>query len=268
MSNEINTVQDLWAKFGSGYWHDRNPVEAIMYREVPSDIFSISSSYGNNECFKLDDISKKEVREWRYFFDMGPTSITTSAGAGPISHSDVSYKQEYVNGSPVGSQVRVSYTTHSFKPPIDTVDANNIYIQENTNNSSRTTTVNFVQNESGKSIDVTITQTAAVIESYYWLTMNPSYFEWQGRDASYKTTAITSSYITKRNGTIISNVPANFNFELQGIQAVYFSARSYDSTTIQVSPRGLNASGSSRSCTLVITNATEKYSARLVQYSE
>lgn len=57
MSNEINTVGAINAKFPGGWWVQLPSSQCLTYNEiVGSGYFKVNSSYGNTECPRMDDI--------------------------------------------------------------------------------------------------------------------------------------------------------------------------------------------------------------------
>lgn len=100
MSNEINTVQTLQTKFGSGYWQGWTPTLCIVNNEIPKDVFDVSGSYGDTEAVKLDDISKKNETTYKYFISVSPSSIAWNYNEGlkQITVNVNSRQETYLNG--------------------------------------------------------------------------------------------------------------------------------------------------------------------------
>lgn len=77
----------------------------------------------------------------------------------------VSTKQTYVNDSPKGDPVKVSYTTSSNASNWVSISSGSFKVSENTSDSGRLATIRFTQAESGKFLVVGIQQEAKEKES-------------------------------------------------------------------------------------------------------
>lgn len=266
MSNEINTVQGLWNKFGSGYWHNRNPAEAITYNEVPLDIFAISGSYGGTECFRLDDISKKEIREWRYTFRQSPLNISFLNTGGTKTIQVDSWKQEYVNGSPVGSVVGIPFTIDSslssyptaFSPSINLSNNTlNISCSENVNSSARSGFIFLRQGDTNTLSDVLMmSQPAATFSTREDLYVRDSLNRWQwdynqAGQAFVKNFDVVSEHVELRNGKVISTSKRDFNYTTQGGYTGYFYTGK-DGTIVRCWPYSNNTTSQIRYLDIVL----------------
>jgi hypothetical protein len=56
-----------------------------------------ASTYGANECVKIDDIHKK-AETWNYYLTVSPTSMSFGAGGGSKSFTVSSYKRKVLDG--------------------------------------------------------------------------------------------------------------------------------------------------------------------------
>lgn len=158
MSNEINTVQDLWAKFGSGYWHNWSPTQCIVNNEIPKDVFNIAGSYSNTEAVKLDDISKREVITYVYHWSVTPTTLSFPATGGSQALNIDSYKTKYINGVSTGEVTQVGWSTQINGAGFS-MSGKTITATPNISTSPRQGSWHFVQNESGWTADGTLVQT-------------------------------------------------------------------------------------------------------------
>lgn len=75
MSNEINTVASVRAKCGSEFYPEWNQNYCLPKNEVNTNYFVVSGNYGDTECPKLDDISKRNVTTYKYFISVSPNSV-------------------------------------------------------------------------------------------------------------------------------------------------------------------------------------------------
>lgn len=264
MSNEINTVQGLWNKFGSGYWHNRNPAEAITYNEVPLDIFAISGSYGGAECFRLDDISKKEVITYTYNFSVSPTTKYIPALGGSASFDIVCNKYKYVNGTHTET-IQVPWTYDSRTSALGgwTVadSQNNCTVTRNTENTSTSTTdmrIVIKQNESNKTVTFITIQNAATFTTREDLYAQPSQWQWnynQGGSGVGKEFEVISETVSLRNGQVISRSPKNFSYSVVGDYNAQFYAGKDSSTIIRAFPVMQNNTSTSYYASILLTRS-------------
>jgi hypothetical protein len=56
-----------------------------------------ASTYGANECVKIDDIRKK-AETWNYYLTVSPTSMSFGASGGSKSFTVSSYKRKVLDG--------------------------------------------------------------------------------------------------------------------------------------------------------------------------
>lgn len=264
MSNEINTVQGLWNKFTQTYWHNRAPAEAITYNEVPLDIFAISGSYGGAECFRLDDISKKETITYTYNFAVSPPSIWIPALGGSATFTVVSNKYKYVNGVhtetievpyDVGNSIvngngwSYTKTQNSF-----TVTRN----QENTSTSAPSAEFEIVQGESVKKATFKALQYAATFSTREDLYAQPSQWQWnydQGGSGVARTFEVISETVSLRNGQVISRSPKNFSYSVVGDYNAQFYAGKDSSTIIRAFPVMQNNTSTSYYADILLTRS-------------
>lgn len=163
---------------------------------------SNASSYGNNECVKLEDIHKVT---YKYTFTSRYSSISFDA-LGNTSFSNqgfdfISTKQKYWDGVANGVEVTVDYiisntptwvTNHENQVPPWTAS-------ENLGLTSRSDSNTLVtQNESGKTFKVTFTQAAASQSWSYGFSVNPTSMSF-GATGGTKTFTVTSYKQELRN---------------------------------------------------------------------
>lgn len=263
MSNEINTVQDLWAKFGSGYWHNWTPTQCIVNNEIPKDVFNVAGSYGDTEAVKLDDISKKEVREWRYTFNVLSTTLTFSNTGGGTTTQVNSWKQEYVNGSPVGSVVGVPFrlsgssSYSGFNVSVNTSN-NTFHVSCDENlGAAKSGTVYLKQEESGiYSPVITLSQSAVSYATREDLYVRDYLNRWQWDYSQYgqayvKNFDIVSEHVELRNGKVISTSKRDFNYKTEGDFTGYFYTGK-DGTIVRCWPYNSNPTSQIRYFDIVL----------------
>lgn len=210
---------------------------------------SNASSYGNNECVKLEDIHKVT---YKYTFTSRYSSISFDALGNPSSSNQgfgfISTKQKYWDGIANGAEVTVNYiinntptwvTNHSNQVPPWTAS-------ENLGLTSRSDSNTLVtQSESGKTFKVTFTQAAASQSWSYGFSVNPTSMSF-GATGGTKTFTVTSYKQELRNGHSYGNQ----------ISLTYTRANggSISGTGTSVT-MGNNTSTSTRSGTVTLTQA-------------
>ena len=207
---------------------------------------SNASSYGNNECVKLEDIHKVT---YKYTFTAINTSFTFTAIGGestPARLGLTSTKQKYLDGVAHGSSIAVGHTGTPLpdwlKGSTDTIG---FTATENLTLSSRTHTRTYTQDETGKTISVTFTQAAASQSWSYGFSVNPTSMSF-GATGGTKTFTVTSYKQELRNGHNYGNQ----------ISLTYTRANggSISGTGTSVT-MGNNTSTSTRSGTVTLTQA-------------
>ena len=210
---------------------------------------SNASSYGNNECVKLEDIHKVT---YKYTFTSRYSSISFDALGNPSSSNQdfgfISTKQKYWDGVANGAEVTVNYII-SNTPTWVTNHGNQVppwTASENLGLTSRSDSNTLVtQNESGKTFKVTFTQNAASQSWSYGFSVNPTSMSF-GATGGTKTFTVTSYKQELRNGHNYGNQ----------ISLTYTRANggSISGTGTSVT-MGNNTSTSTRSGTVTLTQA-------------
>lgn len=210
---------------------------------------SNASSYGNNECVKLEDIHKVT---YKYTFTSRYSSISFDALGNPSSSNQgfgfISTKQKYWDGIANGAEVTVNYII-SNTPTWVTNHGNQVppwTASENLGLTSRSDSNTLVtQSESGKTFKVTFTQAAASQSWSYGFSVNPTSMSF-GATGGTKTFTVTSYKQELRNGHNYGNQ----------ISLTYTRANggSISGTGTSVT-MGNNTSTSTRSGTVTLTQA-------------
>lgn len=105
------------------------------------------------------------VETWEYTFTAQNTTLNFPAVGGsgtPGSIGITSTKQKFINGNAVGSDVSVAFTRQQTEDWEHNVEGSGWIADENKSESSRSRTVDYIQDESGKKITVTFAQAAGV----------------------------------------------------------------------------------------------------------
>lgn len=161
---------------------------------------SNASSYGNNECVKLEDIHKVT---YKYTFTAINTSFTFPAIGGestPARIGLISTKQKYWDGVAQGSSVTVGHTGTTLPDWLKgSTDTMGLIATENLALSSRAHTRTYTQDESGKTVSATFTQAAASQSWSYGWSVTPTSMSF-GATGGTKTFSVTSYKQELRNG--------------------------------------------------------------------
>ena len=211
---------------------------------------SNASSYGNNECVKLEDIHKVT---YKYTFTSRYSSISFDALGNPSSSNQgfvfISTKQKYWDGVANGAEVTVDYIISNIPTWVTHHHPTQVLpwtASENLGLTSRSDSNTLVtQNESGKTFKVTFTQAAASQSWSYGFSVNPTSMSF-GATGGTKTFTVTSYKQELRNGHNYGNQ----------ISLTYTRANggSISGTGTSVT-MGNNTSTSTRSGTVTLTQA-------------
>lgn len=105
------------------------------------------------------------VKTWEYTFTATNTTLNFPAVGGsgtPGSIGITSTKQGFINGSAVGNALNVSFTRQQAEDWEHNTEGSGWIADENKSESSRSRTVTYTQDESGKKVTVTFNQAAGV----------------------------------------------------------------------------------------------------------
>lgn len=251
---EIATWSAVKSKVGLGKDGNDCPTKAELLALSPTGTgenyvgleLSNASSYGNNECVKLEDIHKVT---YKYTFTAINTSFTFPAIGGestPVRIGLTSTKQKYWDGVAQGSSVTVGHTGTTLPDWLKgSTDTMGFIATENLALSSRAHTRTYTQDESGKTVSATFTQAAASQSWSYGFSVNPTSMSF-GATGGTKTFTVTSYKQELRNGHNYGNQ----------ISLTYTRANggSISGTGTSVT-MGNNTSTSTRSGTVTLTQA-------------
>lgn len=208
---------------------------------------SNASSYGNNECVKLEDIHKVT---YKYTFTSQYAGLNFAAiGGTPISENKhlniTSIKQKYCDGVVQGSPIEVTMTRTSLSWVTYMAATDEWSATENLELTARSGVLTYTQEESGKTFKVTFTQAAASQSwSYVW-SLSPTSILF-GATGGTKTFTVTSYKQELRNGHNYGNQ----------IALTYTRANSGSVSGSGTSvTMGNNTSTSTRSGTVTLTQA-------------
>ena len=129
---------------------------------------SANITYTQNESGKQITVTFTQaagVETWEYTFTATNTTLNFPAVGGsgtPGSIGITSTKQRFINGSAVGNALNVSFTRQQAEDWEHNTEGSGWIADENKSESSRSRTVTYTQDESGKKVTVTFTQAAGV----------------------------------------------------------------------------------------------------------
>lgn len=208
---------------------------------------SNASSYGNNECVKLEDIHKVT---YKYTFTSKYAGLNFAAiGGTPISENKhlniTSIKQKYWDGVVQGSPIEVTLTRTSLSWVTYMAATDEWSATENLELTARSGVLTYTQEESGKTFKVTFTQAAASQSWRYVWSLSPTSILF-GATGGTKTFTVTSYKQELRNGHNYGNQ----------IALTYTRANSGSVSGSGTSvTMGNNTSTSTRSGTVTLTQA-------------
>ena len=204
---------------------------------------SNASSYGNNECVKLEDIHKVT---YKYTFTAINTSFTFPAIGGestPARMGLTSTKQKYWDGVAQGSSVTVGHTGTTLPDWLKESTDTMVIATENLALSSRAHTRTYTQDESGKTVSATFTQEAASQSWRYVWSVTPTSMSF-GATGGTETFTVASYNQELRNGHSYGN-PIALTYTRANSGSVSGSGTSVT--------MGNNTSTSTRSGTVTLT---------------
>nr|UVX83252.1 MAG: hypothetical protein [Bacteriophage sp.] len=251
---EIATWSAVKTKVGLGKDGNDCPTKAELLALSPTGTgenyvgleLSNASSYGNNECVKLEDIHKVT---YKYTFTAINTSFTFPAIGGESTPARIgltSTKQKYWDGIAQGSSVTVGHTGTTLPDWLKgSTDTMGFIATENLALSSRAHTRTYTQDESGKTVSATFTQAAASQSWTYGWSVSPTSMSFEATGGT-KTFSVTSYKQELRNGHNYGNqITLSYTRSNSG-------SVSGSGTSVTMSN---NTSASTRSGTVTLTQA-------------
>lgn len=165
MSNEIATYSMILSKLSLGKSGTECPTKTQILAINSLIVINNASTYGANECVKIDDIRKK-AETWNYYLTVSPTSMSFGAGGGSKQFTYSSYKRKVLDGVEQSGDISVSLKTSSASGTGFSISETTVSASVNQTTSSRTGKVTLTQNESNKTATINLSQSADSISSY------------------------------------------------------------------------------------------------------
>lgn len=165
MSNEIATYSMILSKLSLGKSGTECPTKTQILAINSLIVINNASTYGANECVKIDDIRKK-VETWNYYLTVSPTSMSFGAGGGSKSFTVSSYKRKVLDGVEQSGDTSVSLKSTTISGTGFSLSGTTVSASANEGTSNRTGTVTITQNESNKTATISLSQSGDTISSY------------------------------------------------------------------------------------------------------
>lgn len=172
MSNEIATYSMILSKLSLGKSGTECPTKTQILAINSLIVIDNASTYGANECVKIDDIRKK-AETWNYYLTVSPTSMSFGAGGGSKSFTVSSYKRKVLDGVEQSGDTNVSLKSTTISGTGFSLSGTTVSASANEGTSNRTGTVTITQNESNKTATCTVTQSGATPSTTYTFSVNP-----------------------------------------------------------------------------------------------
>lgn len=165
MSNEIATYSMILSKLSLGKSGTECPTKTQILAINSLIVIDNASTYGANECVKIDDIRKK-AETWNYYLTVSPTSMSFGADGGSKSFTVSSYKRKVLDGVEQSGDTSVSLKSTTISGTGFSLSGTTVSASANESTSNRTGTVTITQNESNKTATISLSQSGDTISSY------------------------------------------------------------------------------------------------------
>ncbi len=165
MSNEIATYSMILSKLSLGKSGTECPTKTQILAINSLIVIENASTYGANECVKIDDIRKK-LETWNYYLTVSPTSMSFGAGGGSKSFTVSSYKRKVLDGVEQSGDTSVSLKSTTISGTGFSLSGTTVSASANEITSNRTGTVTITQNESNKTVTISLSQDGDDVSSY------------------------------------------------------------------------------------------------------
>lgn len=258
MSNEIATYSMILSKLSLGKSGTECPTKTQILAINSLIVIDNASTYGANECVKIDDIRKK-VETWNYYLTVSPTSMSFGAGGGSKSFTVSSYKRKVLDGVEQSGDTSVSLKSTTISGSGFSLSGTTVSASANEITSDRTGTVTITQNESNKTVTISLSQSGDDISSYgEWvitISANPTSVSSSGGTSTITASAKRTIYWESGDVTEETGNPA-LSTNLGSLS----SAASPSTLTL-----GENTSTSSRTATIKATHGGKSATCTVTQ---
>ena len=215
----------------------------------PLEVNEGSSPKVGHVVITLQDGTQKTItltqlageRSYKYFLEVNPMDVPVDPLGSTVNVYVESYREVYVNGQMIGTE-EVGYTIQG-EPGI-TVQGDTITIGANSSNMEVVRRATVIQDESGKRVIITITQSAGSSESQYTFTADPMFVTF-GTSGGSQAINIVSTKTTTVNGSTGSPVTLDYTASIS-------PGFTWNGTSIQATE---NNSATELTGTLVLTQS-------------
>lgn len=258
MSNEIATYSMILSKLSLGKSGTECPTKTQILAINSLIVIDNASTYGANECVKIDDIRKK-VETWNYYLTVSPTSMSFGAGGGSKTFTVSSYKRKVLDGVEQSGDTSVSLKSTTISGTGFSLSGTTVSASANEITSNRTGTVTITQNESNKTATISLSQSGDDISSYgEWvitISANPTSVSSSGGTSTITASAKRTAYWESGDVTEETGNPT-LSTNLGSLS----SASSPSTLTL-----GENTSTSSRTATIKATHGGKSATCTVTQ---
>lgn len=255
MSNEIATYSMILSKLSLGKSGTECPTKTQILAINSLIVIDNASTYGANECVKIDDIRKVE-QTWNYYLTVSPTSMSFGAGGGSKSFTVSSYKRKVLDGVEQSGDTSVSLKSTVISGSGFSLSGTTVSASANEGTSNRTGTVTITQNESNKTATISLSQNGDTISSYgEWtisVSANPTYLAASGDTSIITATAKRNVYWASGDVTEETATPS--------------LSTNLGSISNNVLTLGENPSTSNRTATITATYSGKSATCEVIQY--
>lgn len=258
MSNEIATYSMILSKLSLGKSGAECPTKTQILAINSLIVIENASTYGANECVKIDDIRKK-LETWNYYLTVSPTSMSFGAGGGSKTFTVSSYKRKVLDGVEQSGDTSVSLKSTTISGTGFSLSGTTVSASANEGTSNRTGTVTITQNESNKTATISLSQSGDTISSYgEWtisVSANPTSVSSSGGTSTITASAKRTVYWASGDVTEETGNPT-LSTNLGSLS----SASSPSTLTL-----GENTSTSSRTATIAATHGGKSATCTVTQ---
>lgn len=258
MSNEIATYSMILSKLSLGKSGTECPTKTQILAINSLIVIENASTYGANECVKIDDIRKK-VETWNYYLTVSPTGMSFGAGGGSKSFTVSSYKRKVLDGVEQSGDTSVSLKSTTISGTGFSLSGTTVSASANESTSNRTGTVTITQNESNKTATISLSQSGDDVSSYgEWtisVSANPTSVSSSGGTSTITASAKRTVYWTSGDVTEETGNPT-LSTNLGSLS----SSSSPSTLTL-----GENTSTSSRTATIKATHGGKSATCTVTQ---
>lgn len=262
MSNEIATYSMILSKLSLGKSGTECPTKTQILAINSLIVIDNASTYGANECVKIDDIRKK-AETWNYYLTVSPTSMSFGAGGGSKTFTVSSYKRKVLDGVEQSGDTSVSLKSTTISGTGFSLSGTTVSASANEGTSNRTGTVTITQNESNKTATISLSQSGDTISSYgEWtisVSANPTSVSSSGGTSTITASAKRTVYwasgdVTEETGN--PTLSTNLGSLSSSSSPSTLTLGENTSTSSRTATIAASYSGKSATCTVTQSGAT------------